>query len=118
MYRGKFDNIFYFCPESSFTSVKNHPFANVKDSDKVHVIHELTPSALEEVYNFCDAKKKAYVEYQNKKKHITKKGNKKTAAYFLDDEEYVDEVEEEPELEYTCLYIGDYADIFKNNEYK
>jgi hypothetical protein len=26
MYRGIFNNLYYFCPEASFSSVKNHPF--------------------------------------------------------------------------------------------
>lgn len=46
LYRQKFNNIWYICPDSSFTSVLNHPF---KDHDKV--IHEVTTSLLYELYN-------------------------------------------------------------------
>ena len=45
MYRGKFDNIFYICPESSFLSAVDHPF---KDHDKV--FHVLNVQLLEEIY--------------------------------------------------------------------
>ena len=44
-YRGKFNNIFYFCPQSSFLSVVNHPF---EKHDKVY--HELTVDALMSIY--------------------------------------------------------------------
>ena len=44
-YRGKFSNIFYFCPESSFLSVINHPF---KTHDKVY--HSLTVELLMNIY--------------------------------------------------------------------
>ena len=29
LYRCKFDNIYYFCPESSFSSVEKHPLKNM-----------------------------------------------------------------------------------------
>ena len=45
-YRSKFDNIFYFTPQSSFLSVEKHPFCN---HDKVY--HELTPESLESIYD-------------------------------------------------------------------
>lgn len=44
-YRAKFNNIFYFCPQSSFLSVVNHPF---EKHDKVY--HELTVDALMSIY--------------------------------------------------------------------
>ena len=44
-YRGKFDNIFYFTPQSSFMSVEKHPFSN---HDKVY--HELGLETLESIY--------------------------------------------------------------------
>lgn len=56
LYRTKFHNIWLFCPESSFSSVKKHPF---RDHEKV--IHELTPAALEGIYAECEAKKEEYV---------------------------------------------------------
>ncbi len=45
LYRMKFDNIFYICPESSFLSVKSHPFEN---HDKIY--HELNGNILESIY--------------------------------------------------------------------
>lgn len=51
-YKKKFDNIYYFCPMVSFTSVKNHPF---KKHDKVY--HDFTVSALSEIYNELEEKK-------------------------------------------------------------
>lgn len=45
-YRSKFDNIFYFTPQSSFLSVEKHPFC---DHDKVY--HELNPNTLESIYD-------------------------------------------------------------------
>jgi len=46
LYRCKFDNIFYFCPDSSYSSVKDHPF---KNHDKV--FHELNESILQSIYD-------------------------------------------------------------------
>lgn len=46
LYRGKFDNIFYICPSSSFLSVSKHPF---QDHDKV--FHELTVGLLQDIYD-------------------------------------------------------------------
>lgn len=111
IYRGKFDNIFYFCPEVSYISAKNHPFK--KESDNLFISHDLTPEALGNIYSLLDMKKKKYVEFQEKKKD---KKNKKPDVYF-DEEEQKEEVEEEPELEYSCLFIDDFADIFKQNEF-
>jgi GTPase SAR1 family protein len=52
LYRGKFHNIFYICPMSSFLSVQKHPFSN---HDKVY--HELTVEVLEGIYNLlCEMK--------------------------------------------------------------
>ena len=51
-YKKKFDNIYYFCPQVSFTSVKNHPF---KKHDKVY--HDFTVSALSEIYKELEEKK-------------------------------------------------------------
>ena len=45
MYLGKFDNIFYICPENSFLSAVNHPF---KNHDKV--FHVLNVDLLEEIF--------------------------------------------------------------------
>jgi GTPase SAR1 family protein len=51
-YKKKFDNIYYFCPMVSFTSVKNHPF---KKHDKVY--HEFTVRELSEIYKELEDKK-------------------------------------------------------------
>ena len=53
LYRGKFDNIFYFCPESSIYSVEKHPF---KKHDKI--FHELTVDNLKSIYEQVVAIKK------------------------------------------------------------
>jgi hypothetical protein len=47
LYRGKFHNVYYICPSSSFGSVKDHPF---KDHDKVY--HELSAELLLQLYFF------------------------------------------------------------------
>ena len=44
-YRGKFNNIYYFCPQSSFLSVIRHPF---EKHNKVY--HELTVEILMSIY--------------------------------------------------------------------
>jgi len=46
MYRNKFHNLYYFCPESSFSSVEKHPF---EKHDKIY--HELTTDNLLSIYN-------------------------------------------------------------------
>jgi hypothetical protein len=46
LYKKKFNNLYYFCPESSFLSLKDHPF---KKHDKIY--HELTVGNLNDVYN-------------------------------------------------------------------
>ena len=45
MCRNNFDNIYYFCPVSSFESIKKHPF---KKHDKIY--HSLSSSELETIY--------------------------------------------------------------------
>ena len=51
-YKGKFNNIYYFCPQSSFLSVVNHPFKNHS-----RVYHELTSEILLSIYDqLCDLK--------------------------------------------------------------
>ena len=89
-YRGKFDNIFYICPAVSFSSVADHPFAT---HDKVW--HELTVPILQEIYD--------QLAEQPEKTHKQK--------VYEDDEE---ESEEEPEIEYSCLIIDDFANDLKN----
>jgi hypothetical protein len=43
-FRNKFDNLFYFCPEGSYLSVKQHPFSK---HDKVY--HEISPEILDNI---------------------------------------------------------------------
>lgn len=45
-YRNKFNNIYYFCPQSSFLSVVNHPFEKHNK-----VFHELTVDTLMSIYD-------------------------------------------------------------------
>jgi hypothetical protein len=95
MYRGKFHNIFYICPASSFSSVKNHPF---EKHDKVY--HELTVGLLEGIYQQLNAiKEKA-----------TEKKEKKPILY----EDQESESEEEEEIQYSCIIFDDQADALKN----
>jgi hypothetical protein len=53
-YKKKFNNIYYFCPQVSFLSVKNHPF---KKHNKVY--HEFTVRELSEIYKELEDKKEA-----------------------------------------------------------
>ena len=46
VYRNKFNNIYYICPESSFLSVSKHPFIK---HDKIY--HELNGEILLEIYS-------------------------------------------------------------------
>jgi hypothetical protein len=107
LYRGKFDNIYYICPESSFTSVKDHPF---EKHDKV--FHELTPNLLLDLYSELNGFKEEYTQKMENKKN--KKNKKKGDIGFED--EIIEEDDEEPELKYNCVIIDDQADSLKNNE--
>ena len=68
-YRGKFDNIYYFCPMASFLSIANHPLKKLEN-----IYHDLTIQNLENIYNDLIAKREAYEEYLEKKK---RKGDEK-----------------------------------------
>lgn len=70
LYRNKFDHIFYFCPMSSFLSVKDHPF---EKHDKVY--HELSGEALYEVYDRLNEIKKENDE----------DGEQEYSCLFIDD---------------------------------
>lgn len=108
LYRGKFNNIYYICPESSFTSVKDHPFA-----EHEKVFHELTPNLLLDIYSELNGFKEAYITKMEKKKD---KKNKKNENKGFEDEIVEEEDEEEPELKYNCVIIDDMADALKNND--
>ena len=85
-YKGKFHNIFYFCPQSSFLSVVNHPF---EKHDKVY--HELTADALMGIYDQLND---------------LKEGKNKT-----DDDDDSDD-----EIEYNCIILDDWADVLKQKD--
>lgn len=95
-YRGKFDNIYYFCPACSMDSISNHPF---KNHDKVY--NDLTVETLVEIYNELST--------------VVEPIEKQKKSVFVD--EVVEDVEEddsEPEIEYNCILIDDFADQLKN----
>lgn len=83
-YKGKFHNIWYFCPQSSFLSVVNHPF---EKHDKVY--HELTADALMGIYDQLND---------------LKEGKDKTDS------------DSEPEIEYNCIILDDWADVLKQKD--
>ena len=85
-YRGKFHNIFYFCPQSSFLSVLNHPFKNHS-----RVYHELTVDILMSIY-----------EQLNDLKEEKNKNDSDS--------------DDEPEIEYNCIIIDDFADSLKSKD--
>ena len=106
-YRSRFNNIYYFCPLSSFLSVEKHPFDG---HDKLY--HELTIGALETIYQELIAMRESYEEYLEKKKKKKKGGNKKQQLESDTDDE--EESDEETEIQYNCIVIDDYADVLKD----
>lgn len=48
LYKHKFDNIFYICPQSSYLSVYKHPFEKHNQS---RVFHELNENVLDNIYS-------------------------------------------------------------------
>jgi len=104
LYKGKFHNIYYFCPLSSFLSIEKHPLEKLEN-----IFHELSVQNLDFVFQDLNAKKSAYVESVEEKK----KKNKEI-MFDLDDFEEV-EVEKK-ELEYSICIIDDFADALKNND--
>lgn len=97
LYKGKYHNIFYFSPSSSFLSIEKHPFEN---HDKVY--HELTVSKLQEIYN-------ELVQY--KEVSLEKKEDKPKGCFDGEDEESDDE---EPEIKYSLIIIDDFASNLKD----
>lgn len=96
MYRGRFNNIFYFCPIASFSSIRNHPFEKHEN-----VYHDLNTDILESVYDELVAIKEL----------ATKKKEKKVKAFESDNED--SEKEEKHEIEYSAIIIDDFADHLK-----
>jgi hypothetical protein len=94
-YRGKFDNIYYFCPACSMDSISNHPF---KNHDKV--FNELTVEKLKEIYNELSI---VVEPIEKEKKNL-----------YVDDEPCLEEDIEEPEIEYNCILIDDMGDVLKD----
>jgi ABC-type dipeptide/oligopeptide/nickel transport system ATPase component len=56
-YRGKFDNVWLFVPQSSFLSVEKHPFQNHEQ-----VYHELTVDHLHDIHDRLDELKEQSIE--------------------------------------------------------
>jgi hypothetical protein len=56
-YRGKFDNVWLFVPQSSFLSVEKHPFQNHEQ-----VYHELTVDSLHDIHDRLDELKEQSIE--------------------------------------------------------
>lgn len=114
-YRGIFDNIYYFCPMTSFLSIANHPF---KKLDNLY--HELTIANLENIYNELIAKREAYEEYLEKQKEKRRRKNKKNKnEQFVEYEESESESDDEDaitEIQYSCVIIDDFANDLKNND--
>ena len=63
-YKNKFNHIYLITPESSFLSVKDHPF---QDHSKVY--HELTSQVLENIYNELVEIKKECLENNYEVEH-------------------------------------------------
>jgi len=115
-YRGKFDNIYYFCPMASFLSIPNHPFKKLEN-----LYHELTVENLENIYNQLIYKKEAYEKYLEKKKEKQRNKNKKKpkeqfVEYLESSESESDGEDEITEIEYSCIIIDDFANDLKNND--
>lgn len=110
-YRGKFDNLFYICPMSSYLSVQNHPF-------QFHnkVFHELTVPILEGIYNQLNAIKEKQEEIAKKKKLALERKKKgvKINMQFVDEEAKDDDEEDDDRIQYSCIIIDDFANDLKN----
>ena len=90
-YRGKFDNIYYFCPMASFLSIANHPFKKLEN-----IYHELTVANLENIYNELIAKREAYEEYLEKQKEKKRrKSKRKPKEQFVEYEDSSSESDDE-----------------------
>jgi len=112
-YRGKFDNIYYFCPMASFLSIANHPFKKLEN-----IYHELTVANLENIYNELIAKREAYEEYlekqKEKKRRKSKRKPKEQFVEYGDSSSESDDEDAITSIEYSCVIIDDYADSLKD----
>jgi len=104
MYRGKFHNIFYICPMSSFLSVDKHPF---ETHDKVY--HELTVELLDEIYN-------SLIEFKVEKERKKLEKEKKKTQNFEGVENTEESDDDTPDIQYSCVIIDDMADSLKDVE--
>jgi hypothetical protein len=107
-YRGRFDNVYLFTPEESFTSSIAHPFAQ---HDKVY--HTLSVESLTAVWDELSAKKLASARPKKKK---SKKSRKAPVHEDDEDDEDADDEGPPPPLEYSCLIIDDFADAMKDKQ--
>lgn len=89
VYRKKFSNIFYFCPEVSFLSVQKHPFEGHPT-----LYHEMNTENLSELYQTL--------------KDI-KKGDE-------EDEEEEDDEKKKKKIEYNLVVFDDFADTYKSSK--
>lgn len=90
LYKHKFSNIFYICPQSSFLSVANHPFSK---HDESRIFHELNEDVLDDIYTELREIKKNNVDALSDSNSRTKS---------LED------------YQYNCCIIDDFADSMKN----
>jgi len=90
LYKHKFSNIFYICPQSSFLSVDKHPF---EKHDPSRVFHELNENVLDDIYSELKEIKRENVEALSDSNSRTKS---------LED------------YQYNCCIIDDFADSMKN----
>jgi hypothetical protein len=88
LYRKKFSNIFYFCPQVSFMSVQKHPFENHPT-----LYHELNVENLTELYKTLKSIKEGDDEHEDE-----------------------DEDEDKKKIEYNLVIIDDFADTYKSDK--
>ena len=63
-YKGKFENVYLITPESSFLSVRSHPFKNHSN-----VYHELDTNTLNDIYTECLESKQECLEFECELEH-------------------------------------------------
>ena len=116
-YKHKFDNVYLFTPESSFTSVENHPF---KNHDPQKLFFEINRENLQQTINELEAMKLRACECMEKKKEKKKqkKPQRKTrnCVYYGEDDEEEEDEEEDFPLQYSCVILDDCGDNMKDIE--
>jgi hypothetical protein len=106
LYRGKFHNVYYICPSSSFDSVKDHPF---KEHEKVY--HELSAELLLQLNEELVGIKEDYMRRVEKRK---KKIRKIDEPRFENEDATQPEDDEPLEPQYNSIIIYDMADALKD----